>query len=101
MDGYNGPTSFIRGAGTVVTILVVEDDQQILALIDRLLGKRGHTVIAAPDPDDALVALSEHKATPDLLLSDIILADRRGVDFARVMREKFPALKVVFMTGWS
>lgn len=83
-----------------MTILVVEDDPQILGLIDRLLAKRGHTVIAAADPDDALIAVTEHGGTVDLLLTDIILADRSGVEFARSLKTSYPTLKVVFMTGW-
>ena len=83
-----------------MTILVVEDDPQILALIDRLLAKRGHSVIAAADPDDALIAMSEHTGAVDLLLTDIILADRSGVEFARSLKTTYPNLKVVFMTGW-
>ena len=83
------------------TILVVEDDAQILGLIDRLLTKRGHTVIAAADPDDALVAVTEHGGKVDLLLTDIILADRSGVEFAKSLKVSFPTLKIVFMTGCS
>lgn len=83
-----------------MTILVVEDDPQILALIDRLLARRGHTVIPAADPDDALIAVSEHGTTVDVLLTDIILADRSGVEFARSLQGTYPALKIIFMTGW-
>ena len=84
-----------------MTILVLEDDAQILALIDRLLTKKGHTVIAAHDPDDAAFVVSEHGHPPDLLLTDIILADRSGVEFARSMKTAHPGLKVIFMTGWA
>ena len=83
-----------------MTILVVEDDPQILALIDRLLTRRNYTVIAAADPDDALIAASEHGGAVDLLLTDIMLADRSGVEFARSLQATLPKLKIVFMTGW-
>ena len=83
-----------------MTILVVEDDPQILALIDRLLARKGHSVIPAADPDDALIAVSEHGGAVDLLLTDIILADRSGVEFARSLKSTYPSLKIVFMTGW-
>ncbi len=83
-----------------MTILVVEDDPQILALIDRLLSVRGHTVIGAHDPDDAGFMVAEHGGPPDLLLTDIILAGHSGVDYARSLRSTYPDLRVVFMTGW-
>jgi two-component system, cell cycle sensor histidine kinase and response regulator CckA len=83
-----------------VNILVVEDDAKTLALIDRLLTTRGHAVIAAHDPDDALVALAEDAFVPDLLLTDIVLPDRNGIDYARSLKATHPRLKIVFMTGW-
>jgi len=83
-----------------VTILVVEDEPHVLSLIDRLLTIQGHLVIGAHDPDDATFMLTEHKATPDLLLTDIILAADSGIDYAKRMKAMYPSLKVVFMTGW-
>ena len=83
-----------------MTILVVEDTPEILTLVDRLLTARGHTVLSAPDPDHASLVTSEHGAPPELLLVDIVLAGRSGVDYARSMRAAYPTLKIVFMTGW-
>lgn len=84
-----------------MTILVVEDQEDILTLVDRLLTARGHTVLAAHDPDDAGFVLADHGAAPDLLLVDIILAGRSGVDYARALKGTYPSVKVVFMTGWA
>jgi DNA-binding NtrC family response regulator len=82
-----------------VTILVVEDDTSVLSLVDRLLSSKGHTVLAAHDPDDASFVLSQHGKAPDVLLADIILGGQTGVDYARSLKKTYPALKVVFMTG--
>jgi DNA-binding response OmpR family regulator len=82
-----------------MTVLVVEDDPNILNLLDRLLTQNGHTVLAAEDPDDARFVLAEHGAKADLLLIDIVLPGSNGLDFARAAKAENPSLKIVFMTG--
>ena len=83
-----------------MTILVVEDDPSVLLLIDRLLTARGHVVLATSDPDDAAFVLAEHGRAPDMLLADLVLAGRSGLDYGQTMKKSHPSLKVVFMTGW-
>jgi CheY-like chemotaxis protein len=82
-----------------VTILVVEDDASVLSLVDRLLTAKGHTVLAAHDPDDASFVISQHGSPPDVLLTDIILGGQTGVEYARTLKKSHPPLKIVFMTG--
>jgi two-component system, cell cycle sensor histidine kinase and response regulator CckA len=82
-----------------MTVLVVEDDHNVLAFIDRLLTQKGHKVLPAEDPDQARGLLAEHGDKADLLLIDIILPGSNGLDFARAAREEHPALKIIFMTG--
>lgn len=84
-----------------MTILVVDDDSAVLAVVERFLTRRGHTVLAASDPDDARFVIAEHGRPPDVLLVDIVLADRSGIDYARSMRTEHRELKTVLMTGWS
>jgi two-component system cell cycle sensor histidine kinase/response regulator CckA len=87
------------GRRDTVTILVIEDDSAILSLVERLLTARGHTVLTAHDPDDATFILGEHGHPPDLLLADIILGGRTGIEYARGLKQTHPTLKVIFMTG--
>lgn len=82
-----------------MTVLVVEDDPNVLAFIDRMLTQSGHTVLAAEDPAHARFVLAEHGGKPDLLLVDIVLPGANGLDFARAAKKENPALKIVFMTG--
>lgn len=83
-----------------MTILIVEDQEDVRTLLDRLLSAKGHIVLTAPDPDAAASAIAEHGGPPDVLLIDIILAGRSGVDYARSVKAIYPSLKIVFMTGW-
>jgi DNA-binding response OmpR family regulator len=82
-----------------MTVLVIEDDPNVLAFIDRMLTQSGHTVLAAEDPDHARFVLCEQGGQPDLVLFDIVLPGCNGLDFARAAKAANPALKIIFMTG--
>jgi DNA-binding response OmpR family regulator len=82
-----------------MTILVVEDDPNVLAFVDRMLTLTGHSVLAAEDADQARFLISDHGGMPDLLLCDIVLPGSNGLDFARAAKAEHPQLKIVFMTG--
>ena len=82
-----------------MTILIIEDDSSVLSLVERLLSAKGHTILVAHDPNDAAVVLSQHGKPPDMLLTDIILGGQPGVEYARTLKEAYPALKIIFMTG--
>ena len=84
-----------------MTILVVEDDPAVLTMVERMLCAHGHTVLSAHDPDDAAFVIAEHGSQPDLLLTDMILPGRTGLDYAQSLKASHPTLKVVFMTGWA
>ena len=82
-----------------MTILVIEDNPNVLTLVERVLSSAGHTVLTAHDAAEAEFAMEEHGGPPDLLLADIILSGDTGVDFARTLKQRYPSLRIVFMTG--
>jgi DNA-binding NtrC family response regulator len=82
-----------------MTILIIEDDQSVLSLVERLLSAKGHTILVARDPNDASVVLARHGTPPDMLLTDIILGGKPGVEYASTLKQTYPALKIIFMTG--
>lgn len=82
-----------------MTILIIEDDSSVLSLVERLLSAKGHKILVAHDPNDASVVLAQHGTAPDMLLTDIVLGGQPGVDYARTLKETYPALKIIFMTG--
>ena len=75
-----------------MTVLVVEDDANVLSFIDRMLTQSGHTVLAAEDPDHARSLLAEQGGKADVLLVDIVLPGSNGLDFARAAKEQNPAV---------
>ena len=76
-----------------MTILVVEDDPTVLALVDRMLTLNGYTVLAAEDADQARFLLTDHGSEPEVLLVDIVLPGSNGLDFARAAKAEPKALR--------
>jgi PAS domain S-box-containing protein len=85
----------------VGTILVVDDDASIRALAEKALSMFGYTVITAVDGNDALVKFKENKDRIDLAILDIIMPEMNGKDAFNEMRKIDPALKAVFISGYT
>lgn len=66
------------------TILVVEDDPDILELVSYNLGKEGYTVVPAPDGERALKILGT--TNPDLIVLDIMLPGADGMEILRGLK---------------
>ncbi len=81
------------------TVLVVEDDPNQMTTVCGFLGRLGYSVKSAPDAEEALRMLSEE--APDLLLSDINLPGRSGIEFLTTVRESYSDIPVVMMTAFS
>src|SRR5712671_1033248 len=83
-----------------INVLVVDDEEIDSALIRRILEAAGFIVYAASSFEDALRIFEETEAELDLLLADVSLPTRSGIELARVLRRKKPTLKVLFTSGW-
>jgi two-component system cell cycle sensor histidine kinase/response regulator CckA len=83
------------------TILVVDDDPKVRSSIRRLLEKLGYQVGEAADDDSALTLIAGSKATPDLVLTDIVLQGMSGRELAVRLEIEHPAVKLLLMSGYS
>ena len=83
------------------TILVVEDDDNLRAIVVRSLAERGHRVLDAPSATRALELARGLDAVPDLLLTDVILAEGNGIALARELGVLWPGVPVLFMSGYT
>jgi len=81
----------------MASILVLDDFQQITTLLQRILGEAGHEVIVASTVQDALVAMSERPT--DLVITDIFMPDRDGLDFIKDIRARYPAVRILAISG--
>jgi PAS domain S-box-containing protein len=83
------------------TILLVEDDEAVSELAQRVLSVRGYRVICARDGPSALRICSEHVAKIDLLITDVVMPVMGGRELARRILAIFPNIKVLFVSGYS
>ncbi len=81
-------------------ILVVEDDADVRAYVVDTLGTLGYDVLEAKDGDDALRLMTQYSGI-HLLLTDVVMPGMNGRALAEQARQRHPALKVLFMTGYS
>jgi two-component system, NtrC family, response regulator len=83
------------------TILIVDDEQDVLTAFRAVLQRAGYRVGTAPGPRKALQLLDSER--PDLVLLDINLGSldqTDGLDLLRQMRERMPRLKVVIVSAY-
>jgi signal transduction histidine kinase/CheY-like chemotaxis protein len=81
-------------------VLVVEDDAEVRAYVVETLTHLGYEVLQANDAEQALELLASHK-TVSLLLTDVVMPGKNGRKLAEEARALSPALKVLYMTGYS
>ncbi len=84
------------------TVLLVEDDPGLRELVAELLETNGYRVIAAETPAQAIsIAGDRQHAVIDLLLTDVVMPGLNGRELALRVRELRPALRVLFMSGYT
>ena len=83
------------------TILLVEDEAQVRAIVARMLRAQGYTVIQAPNGEDALRILSESAQHVDLLLTDLVMPRMSGRELADQVKSMRPGLRVLFTSGYT
>lgn len=81
------------------TILVVDDEAEIKALLVELLESRGYAVITAASAEEALEAMARRRV--DLVISDLHLPGASGASLAGDIARRWPALarRVILLTG--
>src|ERR1700738_3967368 len=82
-----------------VAILVVDDESEIREGLELLLSTEGYSTSSA-ETGEAGLALLEEKPF-DLLLLDVSLPDRNGLDLLREIRRRDPHLSVVLITAYG
>jgi PAS domain S-box-containing protein len=87
-------------AATGETVLVVEDEPVVRAVILEMLAEQGYRTLEAVDGQSGLRILRERERI-DLLVTDVGLPGMNGRQLADQARETRPDLKILFMTGYA
>jgi len=83
------------------TILVVEDEDGVRALVLKLLENLGYRLLQAQSGPRAIDVWREHGSTIDLLITDIVMpGGMNGLELAEFLRRTRPSLKVIFTSGY-
>jgi PAS domain S-box-containing protein len=88
-------------SGKGETILVVEDEGAVLLSTIRILGTNGYKVLAQSSGSEALKLIDDPDRPIDILMTDVVMPGWSGVELARRARALRPALKVLYMSGYS
>ena len=83
------------------SILVVEDERSVARAIARNLRRLGYDVWEAANGAEALFELGERSSMPDLVLTDVVMPGMGGDELYRQLRERYPGLPVLFMSGYT
>jgi DNA-binding NtrC family response regulator len=83
------------------TILLVEDDDDLRDVIERILTNNGYKVISAGNGRAAIEAAGLHPGDIDLLLTDVVMPQMQGNELAKLIAVGRPRLRVLFMSGYA
>ena len=81
------------------TILVVEDQPEVLSLLADALQMVGYRVLTAAHPDLGLAIGDEHAEQIDLVLTDVVMPGMNGPEMAQRLVVRRPSLRVLYVSG--
>ncbi len=87
-------------AGGPRTILIADDEPNVLEITVQSLRHAGYQVLPAADAEAAMQIVTTHPGTIDALLSDVLMPGMNGPDLGRAARAVRPAIKVLFVSGY-
>jgi DNA-binding response OmpR family regulator len=89
----------VRKATMPKTVLIVDDEPNIVVPIEFLMEQNGYSVLVAGSGEEALEIIAKHN--PDLVLLDIMLPGIDGYEVCEIMRldPKWQKIKIIFLTA--
>jgi two-component system cell cycle sensor histidine kinase/response regulator CckA len=92
------PGPDLTGAGT---LLLVEDEDAVRLFSCRALRNKGYHVLEARSGEEALEILKKEGNKIDLIVSDVVMPQMDGPTLYKHVREKWPDIKVIFVSGYT
>ena len=86
--------------GSLETVLVVEDDDEVRSFVTETLRGLNYRVLEAADGDGALTLVRQSDRI-DLLLTDVVMPGMNGRALGDAAQQQRPGLKILYMTGYS
>jgi CheY-like chemotaxis protein len=79
------------------SILVVDDEPDIRDLLGRMLKASGHEVVCVGNGLEAAKAMTQQPI--DVVLTDLLMPDKDGIELITELKRKYPAVRIVAMSG--
>jgi DNA-binding response OmpR family regulator len=79
------------------SILVIDDDENIRMLLRAILEREGYQVLEAPDGNKGVQEFKKHPT--DLVITDLIMPGKEGIETIRDLRREFPNVKIIAVSG--
>ncbi len=92
------PEETSRGAET---ILLVEDEEPVRAVIRKMLTANGYAVLEARHGRDALLVAERHRGAIHLVITDVVMPEMGGRELAERLRARYPSLRVLYISGYT
>ena len=78
-------------------ILIIDDDDHIRSILRQFLEMKGYDV---DDADDGNVGIARYRQNPaDLVITDVLMPGKEGIETIRDLRRDFPAVKIIAISG--
>jgi two-component system cell cycle sensor histidine kinase/response regulator CckA len=86
---------------TSQTILVVDDEPDVLRLVEAILAEQGFQVVLAKGADSAIRTFERLEHRPDLVLTDVVMPGMSGPMLVDQLLTIDPNIRVLFMSGYD
>jgi PAS domain S-box-containing protein len=97
-DEPRAPVARVRGRGTV---LLVEDEETVRRIAERVLSRGGYDVLTAGEGAEAMALSRQHAGTIQVLVTDLVMPRMNGSDLARRLMAERPGIRVLFISGYD
>ena len=95
------PQTELKPLNVKKTVCVVDDDPMMLDVLGRILQRENFDLLMASGGPEIIEKLAAHSGHVDLLVTDYAMPDMQGRQLADHVRQRFPAIKVLYQTGFS